>query len=130
MTKPTAIFAAALVAVTGALALADTSGSGTAPSPAASAAATATVTIENFAFSPKKLTIAPGTAVTFINKDQIEHSATADKDKSGNVAFDSGELSQNKTYKFTFKKAGTYTYGCTYHPMMHGKIVVSAAAGG
>ncbi|MGH2504148.1 MAG: cupredoxin domain-containing protein [Ktedonobacterales bacterium] len=29
------------------------------------------------------------------------------------------------TFSFTFSKAGTYTYHCSFHPFMHGTIVVT-----
>lgn len=78
-----------------------------------------TVTIQNFAFSPANLTVKKGTKVTFINKDSIGHSATAD-DKS----FDTGVLEQNESKEVSFDKPGTYTYHCSVHPNMKAVITV------
>lgn len=36
-----------------------------------------TVTIENFTFSPKDITIGPGTKVTWVNNDVTTHTATS-----------------------------------------------------
>jgi len=90
------------------------------PQPSASPAA---VTIADFAYSPSSLTIPVGTAVTWKNNDTASHTVT-----DSNGAFDSGNLDQGKTFTFTFTKAGTYNYGCSYHPSMHGTIVVTAAS--
>jgi plastocyanin len=32
---------------------------------------------------------------------------------------------QNATYSHKFTVAGTYQYVCTYHPWMHGTVVVT-----
>lgn len=78
-----------------------------------------TVEISNFAFSPDKLEINEGDTVTFINKDEVGHTATAD-----NEDFDTGILAQNDSKKITFSKAGEFSYYCTPHPGMKGTIVV------
>lgn len=54
------------------------------------------------------------------NQDEADHTVTAD-DKS----FDSSQLSQGKSFSFTFTKEGTFTYKCSNHPTMQGKIIVS-----
>jgi len=86
------------------------------------------VTMQNLAFSPKTLTVAPGTTVMWTNKDSAPHTVTSD---SGSTLA-SGDLSQGKSYTHTFTKAGTYTYHCTIHPFMHGTVIVSggSATGG
>jgi plastocyanin len=81
------------------------------------------VTIKDFAFSPNVVSIPVGGSVTFKNLDSAAHTAT---DSSG--AFDSGNLDTGKSYTFTFKKAGTFKYVCTYHASMHATIVVGASA--
>jgi len=92
-----------------------------APATAAPQAAVV-VHIKNFAYDPATVTIKPGQAVQFINDDETPHTATA-KDAS----FDSGNLDQKATWTHVFPKAGTYPYICTYHPYMHGTIVVQDA---
>src|SRR5437764_12123039 len=46
--------------------------------PATHAHATVHVTIQNFAFSPQTLTVAPGTTVIWTNKDSVNHTVTSD----------------------------------------------------
>lgn len=91
------------------------------PTPTATEASASgnSVTIANFAFSPQSLTVKVGTKVTWTNNDVATHTVTAT-----NKAFDSGPLSNGKTFSFTFTKAGTYTYGCSIHPRMQATIIV------
>jgi len=80
---------------------------------------TVEVTIEGFAYKPAALNILVGTTVTWYNKDSVTHTVTA-RDKS----FDSGSLSLNDTFSYTFEQSGTFEYYCTIHPYMEGKVVV------
>ncbi|MHB8605123.1 MAG: cupredoxin domain-containing protein [Thermoplasmatota archaeon] len=43
--------------------------------------------------------------------------------------FDSGHIAAGVTFSFTFTDPGTFTYTCTIHPAMKGKIVVTSDAG-
>src|SRR5919198_6567062 len=71
--------------------------------PAAHAHATMHVAIQNFAFSPQTLTVAPGTTVIWTNKDSVAHTVTSDTGAwSG-----SGNLGTGQTFSHTFAKAGT-----------------------
>src|SRR6185312_1245795 len=79
-----------------------------------------TVTIDNFAFTPDNLTIKPGTRVTFVNHDDIPHTAVA-VDKT----FRSKVLDTNEQYQFVFDKPGDFAYFCSLHPHMKGKITVA-----
>jgi predicted lipoprotein with Yx(FWY)xxD motif/plastocyanin len=85
-------------------------GSAATAAPATAAGQTVNVAISNFAFAPKTLTVAPGTTVVWTNQDSAGHTVTAD-----NSAFDSGNLNQGATFKFTFTQPGTYAYYCRYH---------------
>lgn len=78
------------------------------------------VIIENFAFSPKKITVKSGEAVKWTNKGSVAHTATADDGTS----FDTGLLPQGQSGTVKFEKAGTYTYHCTPHPRMQAEVVV------
>lgn len=91
----------------------------------ATAAAAGAVTIQNFAFSPKSITVNVGDTVTWTNQDDVEHSATA---KGG--SFDTGLLGNGKSRSHTFNTAGTFQYICKPHPFMHGTITVAGASGG
>ncbi|MBV9444426.1 MAG: cupredoxin family copper-binding protein [Streptosporangiaceae bacterium] len=88
--------------------------------PAAAPVAADSVTIHNFAFGPQVVTIKAGTTVHWKNGDAEAHTVTSD---SG--AFDSPVLQPGASYSHTFTKPGTYSYHCTIHPFMTGKVVVS-----
>jgi plastocyanin len=81
---------------------------------------TAVVKIDNFAFTPDKLTVKPGTTVTFQNGDDIPHTVVAT-----DHSFRSKALDTNDSFAFTFTKPGDFTYFCGLHPHMQGKITVS-----
>jgi plastocyanin len=81
---------------------------------------TRTVLIKNFSFQPAHITIKRGTKVRWINKDSIEHTATANNGRS----FNSGLLSKGERYSHTFKRVGKKGYHCKPHPHMRGSVVV------
>ncbi|MHB8813211.1 MAG: cupredoxin domain-containing protein [Steroidobacteraceae bacterium] len=87
----------------------------------AAPAAQSQVTIKNYAFSPAKITIAPGTTVVWVNQDGDAHTVTS---SSGPEHFQSPGLENGDKFSFTFKKAGSYQYVCSVHPFMHGTIIV------
>lgn len=78
-----------------------------------------TVAISNFAFSPAELTVSPGTEVTFVNNDSVDHTVTSD-----NGSFDSGTLKSGASFKQVFSSAGTFGYRCNIHLNMKGTIIV------
>ena len=84
-----------------------------------------TVSIKNFAFNPPNMTVAPGTTLTWVNNDQVPHTATATNPAG---VFDSGTLQPGQSYSFTFNKPGTYAYHCAIHPYMTGTVTVSGAS--
>ncbi len=77
------------------------------------------VKIDNFVFSPNEMTVAAGSTVRWTNRDDIPHNVVSD-DKS----FKSKVLDTDDAFVYTFTKPGTYTYFCSIHPKMTGKIVV------
>ena len=77
------------------------------------------VDINDHAFDPGQLNIAPGTRVMFINNNTEPHTATAD-----NGLFDTGVLEPGDSYWVSFEGAGTVRYHCELHPDMKGSIVV------
>jgi plastocyanin len=87
------------------------------------AIAQATVTIDNFTFSPAELTVPPGTTVTWVNHDDIPHTVVEE-----NKSFRSKALDTDDTFSFTFMKPGDFTYFCSLHPHMTGKITVKPSA--
>lgn len=86
-------------------------------------AQTVDVSIQNFSFQPSVLTVAAGTTVTWTNLDGATHTVTSRSD-----VWDSGELSQNQAFSFTFTQPGEFEYYCAIHPSMKGKIVVTGQA--
>lgn len=95
-----------------------------APAHHATAGATVPVVIQNFAFSPATITVAPGTTIVWTQKDTVGHTVTSDT----HAWTQSALLNQNDTFPVTLTKAGTYTYHCAPHPYMKGTIVVQAGA--
>ena len=77
------------------------------------------VKIDNFIFSPNPITVPAGTTIRWTNRDDIPHNVVSD-DKS----FKSKVLDTDETFAYTFTKPGTYTYFCSIHPKMTGKVVV------
>lgn len=78
------------------------------------------VTIDNFTFRPQILKVRAGTAVTFINHDDIPHSVVSETGR-----FRSRALDTDQTFTFSFAKPGEFAYFCGLHPHMKGEIVVA-----
>lgn len=102
-----------------------------ATSPSGTGGTAASVSIQNFAFTPKTLTISLGTTVTWTNNDSTPHDVMSTKSLSLNSpttsVFASSTLSQGQTFSFTFSAKGVYFYECSIHkslPAMHAVIVV------
>ena len=77
------------------------------------------VRVDNFTFAPDTLNVSTNGTVTWINKDDIPHVIA-----SNDGLFKSKALDTDDKFSYTFTKAGTYTYYCSIHPKMVGKIVV------
>ena len=77
------------------------------------------IVIENFAFVPSEVTIAEGTKVTWINKDEAPHTATSTDKK-----FNTGGLDTDDKYSFVFNDKGEFPYFCALHPHMTASITV------
>jgi plastocyanin len=78
-----------------------------------------TLDIAKFAFTPKEITVAPGTKVVWTNHDEAPHTV-ASKDKS----FTSKGLDTDDKFEQTFDKEGDFDYFCTLHPFMTGVVHV------
>lgn len=106
----------AVVLTTTALAI----GAVKAAEPVAPAAGTQ-IGILNYKFDPGTLTVPAGTTVTWVNHDEVPHTvASSDKRFTSSGPLDTGD-----SYSYKFTTPGTYTYFCTLHPFMTGKIVVT-----
>ena len=78
-----------------------------------------TVRIKGMSFEPARITVTPGTTVTWIQEDGYPHTVTG---SSGELASDTMMSGQRFTH--TFDEAGSYDYACNFHPMMKGQVVV------
>src|ERR1051326_5693381 len=116
MRKASWIFAFAAVAIL----IAATAGRpSSAPAAAQQKASGTAVKIDNFTFAPVALTIHAGETVRWTNHDDLPHNVVSE-DKS----FKSKTLDTDENFSYTFSKPGTYTYYCSIHPRMTGKVVV------
>jgi plastocyanin len=77
------------------------------------------VKIDNFSFGPQALTVQTGTTVNWTNRDDIPHTVV-----SPDKVFKSKVLDTDEKFSFTFDKPGEYSYFCSIHPKMTGKVVV------
>jgi plastocyanin len=82
-------------------------------------AASVQVDISKFAFTPREITVKPGTTVVWTNRDQTPHTISA---KDG--AFVSAGMDTGDTYTHTFTREGDASYFCTVHPFMTGIVHV------
>ena len=89
------------------------------PAPTTGLPQTLPLTIQNMAFSPSVVTIKKGDTIVWTNKDKVVHTVTGN-----NGGFSSSNIAVNGTYSFKFSTAGTFSYHCSIHPIMTGKIVV------
>ncbi|HET9401395.1 MAG TPA: metallophosphoesterase [Candidatus Acidoferrales bacterium] len=88
---------------------------------AAPAAGKNEVVIDNFSFAPDDITVAPGTKLTWTNKDDVPHNVVSTTGK-----FKSPTLDTDQQFSFTFADPGTYDYYCAIHPRMTAKVIVKA----
>ena len=82
-------------------------------------------TSQGLNFVPASVTVAKGGSVVWKNNDNVPHTVTATGWPSGASSFDSGNMNANATYTVTFTADGTYNYVCSYHPWMHGTVIVT-----
>lgn len=95
----------------------------TGQTPCATSGRNASLTIVNqtatWQFSPREVDISCGTRVTVTNRSNADHTWTGSSWDSGNLAAGTG------SYSYTFRYPGTYSFVCSYHATMTGKVVVS-----
>ncbi len=77
------------------------------------------IEISGFAFVPATVTVTVGTTVTWTNLDSVAHTVTSETD-----LFDSGNLTRNATFSYSFTDRGTFSYYCANHPYMKGEVSV------
>jgi plastocyanin len=89
--------------------------------PAEIAAVPNEVQIDNFTFRPRRLEVTAGTRVTWVNRDDVPHTATS---TARPRAFDSRTLDTDERFEHVFTIPGTYDYFCAVHPHMTGQVIV------
>jgi len=77
------------------------------------------VIIQGSTFIPDTQNIPAGALVLWYNDDLVDHTVTA-RDNS----FDSGMISPNETFEYTFEQPGEVEYYCKIHPSMVGRITI------
>src|SRR5215212_4894621 len=82
-----------------------------------------TVRIVNLAFNPAEVTIATGTAVSWVNDDSVPHTVT-----STDGVFDSGIFDPGANFTWTFDQPGSFPYACQIHPQMQGMVIAEGEA--
>jgi plastocyanin len=86
---------------------------------AAPAAGLTVVRIADLSFGAKEVRVRAGTRVRWVNADQVQHSVTGE-----GGAFDSGLIDAGRSFERVFDRPGTYSYHCTPHPFMQGRVIV------
>lgn len=92
-----------------------------------------TVRIIGNSFHPKKLEITPGTTVTWVNEDVFSYLAGEFSgihnvvSTEGPTTLNSPMLAHAESWSYTFEEEGDYSYLCTPHPYMEGKVKVYEA---
>ena len=77
------------------------------------------IQIQKFAFTPKEITVKPGTKVVWINHDETPHAISA-SDK----AYVSKAMDTDDRYEHVFASEGDFSYFCVLHPFMTGIVHV------
>ncbi|MGH2372714.1 MAG: cupredoxin domain-containing protein [bacterium] len=78
-----------------------------------------TVAMQDACFAPTVIRVAPGTSVTWVNRDAMLHSVVRAGTQLVGQANGAGT-----SFKAQFSRPGVYPYYCAQHPGMIGAIVV------
>ena len=77
------------------------------------------IQIQKFLFTPKEITVKPGTTIVWTNKDETPHAIIA-----SDGSFLSKAMDTDDHYEHTFAAEGDFSYLCTLHPYMTGIVHV------
>ena len=80
----------------------------------------ARIAIRNFCFGPTVLRVHRGRVVTFVNRDDFEHTVMGANASWGSFM----PLRGGHDVRYRFTRPGVYPYVCTYHAGMVGAVVV------
>ncbi len=75
------------------------------------------VKIQDFAFQPPQITVAPGDTVVWVNKDFVPHFVSL-----ANGRWQSDVLEEDKTWELLVDETGSFHYVCIFHPEMAGEV--------
>jgi plastocyanin len=70
--------------------------------------------MQGSAFNPTTRTVVAGTAVTWLNKDGLQHTVTSSAVPAGATAFNT-TINPAGSLTLVFNAPGTYQYFCTIH---------------
>ena len=76
------------------------------------------IDMRNIEFAPRKVKLAQGATVTWVNRDRVAHTVT-----KGSIVyndFTSGDIEPGASYRHTFDEPGEVRYRCTIHANMEG----------
>ena len=88
------------------------------------AAGPSEVTVKLFRFTPNRLEVPRGRAVTWTNHDDIRHTVTSGVPDRREVRFDAVLAGRGATATVTLGEPGVYPYFCELHHAMRGEIHV------
>ena len=99
----------------------DDGGGGAAAAAAAPVTGVTRVAAKDNRFTPPAVQVPAGTTVTWAFEDGlVPHDVTGD-------GWRSGDPQRKGTFAHTFDRPGTYSYRCTVHDGMNGRVVVTGA---
>jgi plastocyanin len=84
-----------------------------------------TVEMKDMCFTPTVLRVRPGDSVTFVNRDDMQHTVTGTSELFGSYT----GLAPQQSATYTFAKSGVYAYSCIFHPGMTGAVMVGDGSG-
>ncbi len=88
-----------------------------------------TIRMSGTAFTPNNVRISPGTKVTWINDEGVDHFVNTDSHPAHTYlpGMNSRSLARGSSYSFTFDKVGLYPYHCSAHAStMVGTVLVGS----
>ena len=71
------------------------------------------------------VTIGVNNSIEWVNDDTVGHTSTALVAPAGALKFNSGLISEGKSFSITLNVAGVYKYTCAWHNWLAGKITVN-----
>lgn len=82
------------------------------------------ISIQGMSFVSGNKTVSVGTKLTWTNLDNVAHTVTSGVPGAPSGTFDSGNISPNGTFSYTFNQAGVFNYYCKIHTSMTATITV------